>query len=386
MSSILPVVKKYGAAVVGLTLDENGIPSKAEDRLAIARRILKRTMDLGIPKKDVFIDCLTLTASAQQAEVKETLKAVRMVKEELGLHTVLGVSNISFGLPCRPLVNRTFLALAMENGLDLPIINPNDEDMMGTIFAFEMLHNRDENAQNFIERYRDVSLGTMTRGNDDSGTPSGGKPEGTENELFHALEKGMKGETVHAVQKLLETKDEMAVVNDYLIPALDKVGQGFEKGTIFLPQMMQAATAAQGGFEVIKERLAASGKAGVSKGQVVIATVKGDIHDIGKNIVKVIMENYGFEMIDLGRDVPAETIVNTVVEKNIRLVGLSALMTTTLKSMEETIAAVRAAAPDCKFLVGGAVLTPDYAEKIGADYYCKDAMKSVEAAKEVFGV
>lgn len=386
LSSILPVVKKYGAAVVGLTLDENGIPSKAEDRLAIAERILKREMDLGIPKKDVFIDCLTLTASAQQAEVKETLKAVRMVKEELGLHTVLGVSNISFGLPCRPLVNRTFLALAMENGLDLPIINPNDEDMMGTIFAFEMLHNRDENAQNFIERYRDVSLGTMTRGNDDSGTPSGGKPEGTENELFHALEKGMKGETVHAVQKLLETKDEMAVVNDYLIPALDKVGQGFEKGTIFLPQMMQAATAAQGGFEVIKERLAANGKAGVSKGQVVIATVKGDIHDIGKNIVKVIMENYGFEMIDLGRDVPAETIVNTVVEKNIQLVGLSALMTTTLKSMEETIAAVRAAAPDCKFLVGGAVLTPDYAEKIGADYYCKDAMKSVEAAKEVFGV
>lgn len=386
LSSILPVVKKYGAAVVGLTLDENGIPSKAEDRLAIAGRILKRAMELGIPKKDVFIDCLTLTASAQQAEVKETLKAVRMVKEELGLHTVLGVSNISFGLPCRPLVNRTFLALAMENGLDLPIINPNDEDMMGTIFAFEMLHNRDENAQNFIERYRDVSLGTMTRGSDDSGTRSGGKPEGTENELFHALEKGMKGETVHAVQKLLETKDEMAVVNDYLIPALDKVGQGFEKGTIFLPQMMQAATAAQGGFEVIKERLAASGKAGVSKGQVVIATVKGDIHDIGKNIVKVIMENYGFEMIDLGRDVPAETIVNTVVEKNIRLVGLSALMTTTLKSMEETIAAVRAAAPDCKFLVGGAVLTPDYAEKIGADYYCKDAMKSVEAAKEVFGV
>lgn len=386
LSSILPVVKKYGAAVVGLTLDENGIPSKAEDRLAIAGRILKRTMDLGIPKKDVFIDCLTLTASAQQAEVKETLKAVRMVKEELGLHTVLGVSNISFGLPCRPLVNRTFLALAMENGLDLPIINPNDEDMMGTIFAFEMLHNRDENARNFIERYHDVSLGTMTRGSDDSGTRSGGMPEGTENELFHALEKGMKGETVHAVQKLLETKDEMAVVNDYLIPALDKVGQGFEKGTIFLPQMMQAATAAQGGFEVIKERLAASGKAGVSKGQVVIATVKGDIHDIGKNIVKVIMENYGFEMIDLGRDVPVETIVNTVVEKNIQLVGLSALMTTTLKSMEETIAAVRAAAPDCKFLVGGAVLTPDYAEKIGADYYCKDAMKSVEAAKEVFGV
>ncbi len=386
---ILPIIKKYGAAVVGLTLDEAGIPSKAADRFAIAERILGRARDLGIPDKDVFIDCLTLTASAQQAEVQETLKAVRMVKEQLGLHTVLGVSNISFGLPCRPLINRVFLALAMENGLDLPIINPNDRDMMGTVHAFEMLHNRDKNAERFIQQYSDVSLGTMTKGGSSGETGGAGatQEEGTSSQpsLFHALEKGMKADTVHAVEQLLQTEDEMTVVNDYLIPALDKVGQGFEKGTIFLPQMMQAATAAQCGFALIKERLADSGGEQVSKGRVVIATVKGDIHDIGKNIVKVIMENYGFEMIDLGRDVPAEEIVKVVLEKDIKLVGLSALMTTTLKSMEETIAAVRNVAPACKFLVGGAVLTPDYAEKIGADYYCKDAMKSVEAAKEVFG-
>lgn len=382
MNRILPIVKKYGAAVVGLTLDEKGIPPKAEDRFAIAERILARAQEFGIPKQDVFIDCLTLTASAQQAEVVETLKAVRMVKEQLGLHTVLGVSNISFGLPCRPLINRTFLAMAMENGLDLPIINPNNEDMMGTVFAFEMLHNRDENAATFIERYSDVSLGAMTRGTPKEEAIEAGK----ESDLFYALEKGMKHDTIHAVEELLKTEDEMTVVNDYLIPALDKVGQGFEKGTIFLPQMMQAATAAQGGFELIKERLSKSGNAGVSKGRIVIATVKGDIHDIGKNIVKVIMENYGFEMIDLGRDVPVETVVETVREKDVKLVGLSALMTTTLKSMEETIAAVREVAPDCKFFVGGAVLTPEYAEKIGADYYCKDAMKSVEAAKEVFGL
>nr|WP_290446047.1 homocysteine S-methyltransferase family protein [Ihubacter massiliensis] len=383
LDTILPIVKKYGAAVVGLTLDENGIPAKAEERFAIARRILDKAVSMGIPKKDVFIDCLTLTASAQQAEVAETLRAVRMVKEQLGLHTVLGVSNISFGLPLRPLINRTFLALAMENGLDLPIINPNDEDMMGTIYAFEMLHNRDKNAEAFIKRYGDAAMGTMERS---SGASQPNTQSGKEPDLFYALEKGMKTETIHAVDALLDKNDEMTVVNDYLIPALDQVGQGFEKGTIFLPQMMQAATAAQGGFELIKDRLAASGRSSVSKGRVVVATVKGDIHDIGKNIVKVIMENYGFEIIDLGRDVPIEKVVQTVVDNRIKLVGLSALMTTTLKSMEETIAAVRAEAPDCRFIVGGAVLTPEYAEKIGADYYCKDAMKSVEAAKEVFGL
>lgn len=372
MDAILPIVKKYGAAVVGLTLDENGIPATAEGRFAIAERILDKALSYGIPKEDVIIDCLTLTVSAQQKEAAETLKAMKMVKEQLGLKTALGVSNISFGLPARPVINRTFLTLAMENGLDLPIINPNDEDMMASILAYNVLKNVDENAVKYIERYSDAEVAVSA-------------PLKTgAHDIFYCIEKGMKAEAVEAVKALLNDNDEMAVVNNYLIPALDNVGKGFEKGTIFLPQMLQAASAAQAGFEIIKDRLAAGDKEVVSLGEVVIATVKGDIHDIGKNIVKVIMENYGYKMIDLGRDVPKEKVVEVVKEKGIKLVGLSALMTTTLGSMEETIAAVKAVAPDCKVMVGGAVLTADYAEKIGADYYCKDAMKSVETAKEVF--
>ncbi len=391
MDNIFPIVKKYGAAVIGLTLDGDGIPNTAEGRFDIAERILKGAEKYGIPKEDVIIDCLTLTASAQQKEVNETLRAVRMVKERLGLKTALGVSNISFGLPVRIIVNRTFLAMAMECGLDLPIINPNDEDMMSAIFAFNVLKNVDENAVKYIERYGNAQMTTSKVSLQGGDKPGGGRSDGSAAggndeaaDIFHCIEKGMKADTVSAVNRLLESHSEMELVNDFLIPALDNVGQGFEKGTIFLPQMLQAATAAQAGFDVIKTRLAESDKESVSLGEVVVATVKGDIHDIGKNIVKVIMENYGYKMIDLGRDVPAEKIVETVVEKNIKLVGLSALMTTTLKSMEETIAAVKAAAPDCKVMVGGAVLTEDYAEKIGADYYCKDAMKSVEAAQEVF--
>lgn len=385
MENIFPIVKKYGAAVIGLTLDSDGIPPTAEARFAIAERIMKKALEYGIPKEDVIIDCLTLTASAQQKEVNETLRAVRMVKENLGLKTALGVSNISFGLPARIIVNRTFLAMAMECGLDLPIINPNDEDMMSAIYAFNVLKNVDENAARYIERYADYQVETSKRVKKDTadgGASGGGSGEGSD--IFRCIEKGMKSDTAAAVNRLLETHSEMELVNDFLIPALDNVGKGFEKGTIFLPQMLQAATAAQAGFDIIKTRLAESGGDSVSLGDVVIATVKGDIHDIGKNIVKVIMENYGFRMIDLGRDVPVETIVETVVEKNIKLVGLSALMTTTLKSMEDTITAVKAAAPDCRVMVGGAVLTADYAEKIGADYYCRDAMKSVEAAQEVF--
>ena len=385
MDAILPAVKKYGAAVVGLTLDENGIPPTAEERFEIARRILEKAKSYGISEENVIIDCLTLTASAQQKEADETLRAVRMVKEKLGLKTALGVSNISFGLPARPVVNRTFLTLAMENGLDLPIINPNVEDMMASIFAYNVLKNVDRNAVKYIERYADAEIGTsIISQKKDRGLTESSDKGGTVHDIFYCIEKGMKGDTVNAVSALLETCDEMDVVNDYLIPALDKVGRGYEKGTIFLPQMLQAAMAAQAGFDVIKERLAASDKETVSLGEVVIATVKGDIHDIGKNIVKVIMENYGYKMIDLGRDVPAEKIADVVKEKNIKLVGLSALMTTTLKSMEETIASVKEAAPDCRVMVGGAVLTADYASQIGADYYCSDAMKSVEAAQEVF--
>lgn len=385
LETILPLVKKYGAAVVGLTLDETGIPDTAEGRYAIAEKILAKAMDYGIPKEDVIIDCLTLTASAQQKEADETLRAVRMVKEKLGLATALGVSNISFGLPARPFINRTFLALAMENGLDLPIINPNDEDMMATIFAYNVLKNRDENATQYIERYADAEIaaaGISRKGGQDADKSSAAASKACD--IFYCIEKGMKGDTVIAVEKLLQESSEMAVVNQYLIPALDRVGRGFEKGSIFLPQMLQAATAAQAGFDVIKERLAAGDQKTMSLGRVVIATVKGDIHDIGKNIVKVIMENYGYQMIDLGRDVPKEKILAVVKEKDIKLVGLSALMTTTLGSMEETIAAIRAEAPDCKVMVGGAVLTAEYAAQIGADFYCKDAMKSVEAAQEVF--
>jgi len=392
MDAILPIVKKYGAAVVGLTLDENGIPATAEGRFAIAERILDRAMEYGIPKEDVIIDCLTLTVSAQQKEAAETLKAVKMVKEQLGLRTALGVSNISFGLPARILVNRTFLTLAMENGLDLPIINPNDEDMMASIFAYNVLKNVDENSVKYIERYADAEIGAAALKKSPAGQQGAAAGSSADmmtggagsHDIFYCIEKGMKTDTVAAVETLLADKDEMAVVNEYLIPALDRVGKGFEKGTIFLPQMLQAAGAAQAGFEVIKDRLSAGDKEVVSLGEVVIATVKGDIHDIGKNIVKVIMENYGYKMIDLGRDVPKEEIVQVVKEKGIKLVGLSALMTTTLKSMEETIEAIKNEAPDCKVMVGGAVLTADYAAQIGADHYCKDAMKSVEAAKEVF--
>lgn len=389
MDAILPIVKKYGAAVVGLTLDENGIPATAEGRLEIAERILDKALEYGISKEDVIIDCLTLTVSAQQKEAAETLKAVKMVKEKLGLRTALGVSNISFGLPARILINRTFLTIAIENGLDLPIINPNDEDMMASIFAYNVLKNVDENAVKYIDRYAEAEIGAAalkktSAGNAGDAAAASRENPGEVHDIFYCIEKGMKADTVAAVEALLENRDEMAVVNEYLIPALDRVGKGFEKGVIFLPQMLQAAGAAQAGFEVIKDRLAAGDKEVVSLGEVVIATVKGDIHDIGKNIVKVIMENYGYKMIDMGRDVPKEDIVKVVKEKNIKLVGLSALMTTTLKSMEEAIEAIKEEAPDCKVMVGGAVLTADYAAQIGADHYCKDAMKSVEAAQEVF--
>ena len=413
LARILPIVKKYGAAVIGLTLDESGIPPTAEERFAIAEKILNRAMEYGIPRENLIIDCLTLTASAQQKEVNETLRAVRMVKERLGLRTALGVSNVSFGLPVRPLINRTFLALAMENGLDLPILNPNDEDMMGTVFAFNVLKNRDENAADYIGRYTDErflaglgkkpaqkaaggAAGTAADGAktgspanvkaDPSGqAKAGGISDTKAPDLFRAIENGMKREAAEAVRAILLEEDGMTVVSSYLIPALEEVGKKFEKGTLFLPQMLQAAGAAQECFEVVKGSLSGSVENTISLGDVVLATVEGDIHDIGKNIVRVIMENYGFHMIDLGRDVPKEKIVETVLKHDIRLVGLSALMTTTLKSMEETIAAIREASPQCRVMVGGAVLTEEYAKAIGADYYCRDAMKSVEAAREVFG-
>ncbi len=373
LCTVLPLVKKYGACVVGLTLDENGIPKKAEERFKIAKRILDRALALGIKKENVFIDCLTLTASAEQEAVMETVKALHMVKTQLGLKTVLGVSNISFGLPNRELVNSTFLSMAMANGLDLPIINPNISSMSGAVRAFRLLTNADKNSTEFISWY-----GAKTENV---------KPVSTKENitLDYAIEKGLKTEGAKITAQLLENIDSMEIVNTMLIPALDKAGVRFEKGEIFLPQLIQTAGVAQSCFEVIKEKLVKSGDTQVSKGKIVIATVKGDIHDIGKNIVKILLENYGYTVIDLGRDVESEKIVRCAIENDIKLVGLSALMTTTLPSMEEAITLLKAQKPDCKVMVGGAVLTSEYAEKINADYYAKDAKQSVDIAKTVFG-
>lgn len=356
LETVLPLVKKYGAAVVGLTLDKNGIPPKAEQRFAIAEKILKRAMYYGIPKEDVFIDCLTLTASAEQEAVMETLRALGRVKKELGLKTVLGVSNISFGLPNRPLINQNFLTMALTYGLDLPIINPNVDAMTGAVRAYKLLANIDKNSFDFIAAYNSAAV-QKTENKDENNIS-----------LEYAVENGLKDESAKATAELLKTADPMEIINGALIPALDKAGEQFEKGTIFLPQLILTAGAAQAAFGVIREKMISENSSPVSKGKIVLATVKGDIHDIGKNIVKVLLENYGYTVIDLGKDVPCEEVVRAALEHRVKLVGLSALMTTTLKSMEETIRLLRESGSECKVVVGGAVLTPEYAEKIGADF------------------
>ena len=395
LEKVLPLCKKYGAAVVGLAIDERGIQPKAEDRVAIARRIKKAALDAGIPQEDIYIDCLTLTASAQQEDVLATVQALHTCKTELGVRTILGVSNISFGLPCRPYLNTTFLTMAMYAGLDLAIMNPSSEEMMAAVYAYNVLTNRDKQSGRYIARYADqvpasAALAKAMQDKAASGVPAaaeaaGPAVSGPYAPLMKAVEQGLKGEAAACTKALLAEKEPLELVDEALIPALDIVGVKYEKGKLFLPQLLQAASAAQSAFDEIKTAIAQRGGAGASKGRIVLATVKGDVHDIGKNIVKVILENYGFEVIDLGRDVPVETVVETVREKDIHLVGLSALMTTTLKSMEETIAALHAAKLDCKVMVGGAVLTPEYAEKIGADWYAKDAKQSADIAKEFFG-
>ena len=391
LEKILPLCKKYGAAVVGLAIDKRGIQPKAEDRVAVARRIKEAALAAGIPQEDIYIDCLTLTASAQQQDVLATVEALHTCKTELGVRTILGVSNISFGLPCRTYLNTTFLTMAMYAGLDLAIMNPSSEEMMAAVYAYNVLINRDPQSTKYIERYANrvpASAALAKAAQAATVAQSGGEAElsGPYAPLMKAVEKGLKGEAAAQTRALLETKEPLELVDEALIPALDIVGNKYEKGTLFLPQLLQAASAAQSAFEEIKTAIAKKGVANESKGRIVIATVKGDVHDIGKNIVKVILENYGFEVIDLGRDVPVETVVNTVRKKNVHLVGLSALMTTTLKSMEETIAALHEAKLDCKIMVGGAVLTPEYAKKIGADWYAKDAKRSADIAKEFFGV
>ena len=390
LAAILPLCKKYGAAIVGLAIDEKGIQPKAEDRVAIARRITEAALAAGIPREDIYIDCLTLTASAQQEDVLATVQALEACKKELGVRTVLGVSNISFGLPCRTYLNTTFLTMAMYAGLDLAIMHPSSEELPAAVYAYNVLTNRDKQSIKYIERFADRVPASTALAQAAKAAPAASAAEaeltGPYAALMKAVEKGLKGDAAAHTRALLAEKQPLEVVDEALIPALDIVGAKYEKGTLFLPQLLQAASAAQSAFEEIKTAIAQKGEGSASKGRIVLATVKGDVHDIGKNIVRVILENYGFEVLDLGRDVPVETVVDTVREKDVHLVGLSALMTTTLKSMEETIAALHAAQLDCKIMVGGAVLTPEYAEKIGADWYAKDAKRSADIAKEFFGV
>lgn len=405
LETVLPLVKKYGACVVGLTLDEGGIPKTAEGRFVIAKKILDRALAYGIPKEDIFIDCLTLTASAEQEGVVETLNALNRVKTELGLKTVLGVSNISFGLPNRELVTQTFLTMALWNGLDMPIINPNITAITSAFRAYKLLRGHDKNSMDFIEKYSDVTVktvavpnganvnvsagGVSALGGNDAALQTAVSGDGNilHDKLRHAIEKGLKAEGAQIAAELLATEgyDPMTLVNQVLIPSLDRTGELFEKGKIFLPQLILSAGVAQSCFEVIKDMMSKSDMAPVSKGKIVLATVKGDIHDIGKNIVKVLLENYGYTVIDLGKDVEYQAVVDAAIEHKAKLVGLSALMTTTLVSMEGTIKLLRENNVDCKVVVGGAVLTPDYAEQIGADFYAKDAKETVDIAKRVIG-
>ena len=383
LEKILPLCKKYGAAVVGLALDKGGIPPTVEGRVAIARRIVAAANAAGIPNEDIYIDCLCLTASAQQEAADQPLQALTRCKRELGVRTVLGVSNISFGLPCRGYLNTTFLTMAMSAGLDLAIMNPNTPEMMAAVRAYRVLTCQDPQSSDYVAAYADVQIQTTQTSKSAVAEISTAAPGG--DALFEAVRRGLKAEAHAAAQAALTMREPLDVVNTSLIPALDTVGDGFEKGTVFLPQLLQAATAAQAAFEAIKAKIAASGQQQGSKGKIVIATVKGDIHDIGKNIVRVILENYGYDVLDLGRDVDPERVVEAVRQTGAKLVGLSALMTTTVPSMQATIEALHAAGLDCKVMVGGAVLTPDYARDIGADYYCKDAKASADLAKQLLG-
>lgn len=439
MAEVFPLVKKYGGVVVALALDEGGIPDNADDRIRIAEKIYATAAEYGIRREDIVIDGLCMTVSSDPRSALVTLETIRRIRDELGGSSILGVSNISFGLPARELINAYFFEMALQNGLSCAIINPNNQAMMQAYRAFCALTNQDENFQNFISAYAGykspdkqvsdaltayktrvlnalgVSAGDLqatgrplggATGNAGAGLSSGnasgagtgtgsagtgfgagaddGRGQGVaagKSRLVEAIERGMAKPAAEATCEALLTRNALDIINQDLVPALDVVGQGFEKGTVFLPQLLMAAEAAKAAFAVVKESMA--GSAQESKGRVILATVKGDIHDIGKNIVKVLLENYGYDVIDLGKDVPPETIVETALRENIRLVGLSALMTTTVVNMEETIRQLHAQKPDCRIVVGGAVMTQDYADKIGADCYGRDAMTTVRYADEL---
>lgn len=372
LSGMLPLAAKYGGVLVALTLDENGIPKTAQGRLAIAKKIIDRAKDYGISKDKIIIDCLTLTISAESDGALETLKSLSLIKENLGVKTVLGVSNISFGLPQRELINSHFLALALRNGLDFAIINPNSFQMKSAVDIHNLIHLKDEGSQNYITIY----------GNQTSEPIQAKTSDIT---VEYAILKGLGEECALATKNLLEKYSELDVVSNFLIPSLDKVGILFEENKLFLPQLIRSAEAAKYGFDVINQQLSAKGIEKTNLQKIILATVKGDIHDIGKNIVKVVLENYGYSIIDLGRDVAIEEIAASALKHNASIVGLSALMTTTLPSMAETIVALKSSNYQGKIMVGGAVLTPEYANLINADFYAKDTKASVDFAKKIIG-
>nr|WP_122012752.1 homocysteine S-methyltransferase family protein [Maliibacterium massiliense] len=373
LARILPIVKKYGAAVVGLTMDERGLPQTCAQRVEIARRIVARAADFGIPKRDVYIDCLTLTVSAEPAQVKETLDAVRQVRADLGVQTVLGVSNVSFGLPARVQINTAFLAMALEAGLTLPIMNPNIEAMMAMVRAYRVLAAQDAQGADYIAHYAAAAPQAQV------------KEAGGALALDDVIRRGLAGQAADAAARALETMPPLEVVERVIVPTLDAVGRDYEAGRAFLPQLIQSAQTVQKAFDVLRAAMAKAGSVPVHKGVIVLATVKGDVHDIGKNIVRVLLENYGYQVVDLGRDVPKEKIIEAVKRYDARLVGLSALMTTTVPSMRDAIESLRALDADIAVMVGGAVLTEEYARRIGAHYYGKDAAQAAAIAKKVLG-
>lgn len=385
MEAIFPLVRRYGGVVVALALDEDGIPETPEGRIAVSRKIYDTAAGYGIGKEDIIIDALCMTVSSDNKGAITTLETVRRVRDELGGKTILGVSNISFGLPQREIVNAAFFTMALQNGLNAAIINPNSEAMMRSYYSYRVLADLDPQCSNYISIYSGnvAVLGDVKR---QAGDQKAAGESGKDLSLRDSIKKGLKDRAYSAVSELLENREPLTIINEEMIPALNEVGKGFEKGTVFLPQLLMSAEAAKAAFEVIKEKLAQSGAEEKKKGTVVLATVKGDIHDIGKNIVKVLLENYSYEVLDLGKDVPPETIVKTAIDRNVKLVGLSALMTTTVPSMEETIRQLRKEAPFVKVMVGGAVLTKEYAMTIGADQYCRDAMASVNYAEDIFEV
>lgn len=380
----LPQVKKYGASVIGLTLDERGLPETWEQRFEIAKKIVKQATDMGIAKKDIYIDCLCLTVSAQQDQGLETLKAMKRVKEELGVGLALGVSNVSFGLPNRESLNTTFLTMAMNAGVKLPIVNPLKEEVMATVRAFRVLTGQDKNSVSYIAHYGSKEQAADKQPHKPPAIENNDR-ENNEEDIQSIVIKGLKEKACDETKKLLQEFSPLDIVNQFLIPALDIVGDKYEQGTLFLPQLILSAETVKIAFDIIKEEIAKEGQISISKGKIIVATVKGDIHDIGKNITKVILENYGFTVIDLGRNVPPEKVVQVAKEQEVSLVGLSALMTTTVSSMKDTIALLKKEKPGTLTMVGGAVLTQEYADQIGADFYAKDAKVSAEIAKQVFG-